>query len=663
MKKNWTLLLLIVSALFGSFPLKGSAKNYEVISPDQHIHVKVNVAENISYTVTYDNKPLILPSEISMTLEEGQNIGLNARVILSTMNSVTREILPVVKEKRAVIPDHYNELVLKLKNQFELHFRAYDDGVAYRFAASKPGKLTVMNELAQFNLPDSTLIYYPQVSKRADADRFHTAFEENYTKASIDTLPKEMFAFSPVLVSTKHMPKIIITESDLEDYPGMFLEKGKGRGLQGRYAPYPLNERVGGSEFKQKLVTERAPYIAITNGTRHFPWRVMMIAPTDADILVNDLVYRLAPDPSFTDTQWIKPGKSTEEWITNLNLYGVDFKAGLNTATYKYYIDFARRFGFQYVMLDAGWSDPGDLFKITPGMDMEEITRYAKDNGIGLILWTEALTMDRQMNEALEKFKQWDIKIVMTDFIDRDDQLAVNFYHRFARECAKNKLMCMIHGAPKPAGFSRTYPNMLAREGVLGSEYNAWSSKANPQHDLLLPFIRMTGGPMDYEPGMLQNASKAYPVKMGMEKVIAQGTTMHQMAMFMIYESPLQLFSGNLSDAVREPELMTFLGKIPTVWDETRILKAELGNYILEARRNGDQWFIGAINAWQAQDFTLTPDFLGEGTYFMETASDGINAERNPQDYAIKKAEVTALSPLTIHLAPGGGYVARIVKK
>jgi alpha-glucosidase len=663
MKKNEGQLLLIVFVLLHLFSLKVNAKDYELMSPDRHIRVTVKVAESISYSVNFDNKPLMLPSQVSMTLEGGQIIGLNPRVIQRRINSVDQKIIPVVKEKRAEIPDHYNELVLKLKNQFELQFRAYDDGVAYRFVASKPGELTVVDELAQFNFPAASLIYYPQVSKRDDADRFHTAFEENYTKASIDTLPKDMFAFSPVLILPQGLPRVVITESDLEDYPGMFLEKAKEGGLQGSFAPFPLKEIVGGGDYKQKLVSERANYLAKTKGVRSFPWRVMMIAPTDGDLLVNDLVYRLAPASRVKDTGWIKPGKSTEEWITNLNLYGVDFKAGLNTTTYQYYIDFAHRFGFQYVMLDAGWSDPNDLFKITPGMDMEAITRYAKEKRIGLILWTEALTLDRQMNEAMEQFKKWDIKIVMTDFIDRDDQQAINFYHRFASECAKNHFMCMIHGAPKPAGFSRTYPHMLAREGVLGSEYNAWSTKANPEHDMLLPFIRLTGGPMDYEPGILQNASKEYKVKMGMERVIAQGTRMHQMAMFMIYESPLQLFSGNLSDAVREPELMTFLGKIPTVWDETRILKAELGNYIVEARRLGDQWFIGAMNAWQAQDFTLTPDFLGDGTFVMETASDGINAERNPHDYALKQSEITAKSPLTIHLAPGGGYVARITKK
>ena len=374
------------------------------------------------------------------------------------------------------------------------------------------------------------------------------------------------------------------------------------------------------------------------------------------------MVYRLASAPGFSDFSWIKPGKSTEEWITGLNLYGVDFEAGLNTQTYKYYIDFAARFGFQYVMLDAGWSDVNDLFRITPGMDMEEISGYARKKGIGLILWTQALTIEKQMDQAFQQFKKWDIKIVMTDFIDRNDQVAINFLYRFAGECASHKFMCMIHGAPIPAGFSRTYPNMLARESVLGSEYNIWSSKANPQHDLMLPFIRMVAGPMDYEPGILQNATREQTAKMGFEKVIAQGTSMHQMAMFIVYESPLQLFSGNLSDAIREPELMELLGTIPTVWDETKILDAKVGKYVLEARRNGNDWYLAAMNDWTPQEFSVSLGFLNDGTYGIVSASDGINAAKNPQDYRLNKSEVTKEDRLKIKLAPGGGFIARIVK-
>jgi alpha-glucosidase len=267
------------------------------------------------------------------------------------------------------------------------------------------------------------------------------------------------------------------------------------------------------------------------------------------------------------------------------------------------------------------------------------------------------------MEPALKQFKKWGIKIVMTDFIDRNDQVAINFLHLFAGECARNKFMCMIHGAPIPAGFSRTWPNMLAREGVLGSEYNAWSSKANPEHDLMLPFIRMVAGPMDYEPGLLQNATKDQTVKMGFEKVISQGTTTHQIAMFEIYESPLQLFSGNLSDAVREPELMELLGSIPTVWDETVILDASLGKYIVEARRNGDNWYVASMNDWTPQEFKVSMSFLKEGIYQAETAADGINAARNPQDYRLQTLALTAKDTIIIKLAPGGGFLARILKK
>ena len=642
---------------------QAGAQKYEITSPDENIRVVVEIGKSISYSVKYKEKKLIYPSQISLSFQSDHFAGKDPVVADTLTRFVKSEIIPVVKEKRAIIPDIYKELTISFNNHTELQFRVYDDGVSYRFTSTLPGEITVIDEAAQFNFQPGTIAFYPQVTKRNDADIFHTSFEEPYTEANLDTLSEKMFAFSPVLLQSEDLPKVLITESDVNDYPGMFLVKSAGSGLKGRFAPYPLKEIVSGGGFRQKLVTERAPYIAMTKGTRTFPWRIIAIAPGDADLLLNDMVYRLAPDPGFTDFKWIKPGKSTEEWITGLNLYKVDFEAGLNTRTYKYYIDFAVRFGFQYVMLDAGWSDVNDLTRLTPGMDMEEITRYAKVKGIGLILWTQALTIENHMEEAFRQFKKWDIKIVMTDFIDRNDQTAINFMHRFASGCARNKFMCMIHGAPIPAGFSRTYPNMLARESVLGSEYNVWSSKANPGHDLMLPFIRMVAGPMDYEPGILQNATREQTVKMGFEKVIAQGTTMHQIAMFEVYESPLQLFSGNLSDAVREPELMELLGTIPTVWDETIIIEAKLGKYIVEARRNGNNWYLAAMNDWTPREFSVSLGFLKKGLYNFESAADGINAARNPQDYTMKRSEVTINDMIAIKLAPGGGFIARFLRK
>ncbi len=650
----------IIFVLFGLLWHGTHAEDYVVSSPDHLVSVTVLIDSSLSYSVKYQDKYLILPSEISMIIKAGKGSGAIPLVLDASIASVNNLIYPVIKEKQAEIPDVYNELIVKFDNQTELHFRVYNDGVAYRFASKSPGIITVINEEANFHFPPSTHAYYPRVLKRPDADIFHTSFEEPYSRNLLDSISNDILAFTPVLLELPGLPKVLITESDVYDYPGMFLTGTDSSALKGRFAPYPLKEIISGGEFKQKQVVERDSFIAKTNGTRTFPWRVIVIAPEDKDLLINDLVFRLAPDPDFTVYDWIKPGISTEEWITGLNLYGVNFEAGLNTATYKYYIDFAARFGFEYVMLDAGWSDVNDLFKITPGMDMEEITGYAMQKGIGIILWTQALTIERQMQPAFQQFKNWGVKIIMTDFIDRDDQQAINFMHWFAGECARNNFMCMIHGAPKPAGFSRTYPNMLTREGVLGSEYNIWSDKANPEHDLLLPFIRMASGPMDYEPGILQHATKEQTSKLGFEKVIAQGTRMHQIAMFVIYESPLQLFSGNLSDAYREPELMHFLGKIPTVWDETRILDAQLGKHILEARRKGDVWYLAAINNWEPCTFNVPLYFLRDGVFLVETASDGINAARNPQDYRLEQSEVTRNDTITIKLAPGGGFVARI---
>jgi len=659
---NRTLNILILA--FCNLTLcQAGPQKFEITSPDKNIRVSIEVGTAISYTVLYKGNILISPSAIKLSFEHASYSDKEWVISYILKQEINKKITPVIHEKRAVIPDIYSEFLLRFKNRTELQFRVYDDGVAYRFASTLPGEVTIIDEEAVFNFQPGTIIFYPQVTKRTDADIFHTSFEEQYTKALVDTLPGNMFAFSPVLLQTEGLPKVLITESDVDDYPGMFLKKNSESGIQGVFAPYPLKEMETGEGFRQKLVVERASFLAKTKGTRTYPWRILAIAPADADLLKNDIVYRLAPDPDFSDFTWIKPGKSTEEWITGLNLYKVDFKAGLNTQTYKYYIDFAVRFGFQYVMLDAGWSDVNDLFKITPGMDMEEITAYATRKGIGLILWTQALTIEKQMDLALQQFKKWGIKIVMTDFIDRNDQVAINFLHRFAGECARNKFMCMIHGAPIPAGFSRTFPNMLAREAVLGSEYNVWSSKANPIHDIMLPFIRMVAGPMDYEPGIMQNASKEQTVKMGFEKVIAQGTTMHQIAMFEIYESPLQLFSGNLTDAIREPELMKFLGSIPTVWDETIILEAGFGEYIVEARRSGEDWYLAAMNSWTPRAFSVRLEFLNEGIYIAESASDGINAIRNPQDFKMRSSEISKKDSVTITLAPGGGFLARISKK
>jgi alpha-glucosidase len=467
--------------------------------------------------------------------------------------------------------------------------------------------------------------------------------------------------FSPILIERSDC-KLLITESDLLDYPGMFVNGTATPKLKGLFAPYPMREEVKGGGFRQWVVVQRENYIARVAGTRTFPWRVIGIAERDGDLLLNDLVYRLASPAKQKDWSWIRPGMSTEEWICASNLRSVDFVSGFNTATYKYYIDFASAFGMPYVMLDAGWSENEDLFKITPGLDLRELATYAKSKNVGLILWTLSMTLDKQLEPALDFFSELGIKAVMTDFMDRDDQKMVQFYQRVAEATAHRKIMVFFHGAFKSAGFERTYPHCITREATLGSEYNIWSDKANPDHDLLLPFIRMASGVMDYEPGFYDNATKAQfrPIA---EKVMSQGTRTHQLAMFVVYESPLQMFSGNPSDAWKEPEYTQFLTSLPTTWDNTHVFEAALGRHLLIGRQKGNDWYIGAMNNWEPKEYLLPLNFLTEGDYELTICQDGPNAARNALDYQLVKKTVSRNDKLNIHLAPGGGYVGRLVRK
>jgi alpha-glucosidase len=455
---------------------------------------------------------------------------------------------------------------------------------------------------------------------------------------------------------------MVITESDIENYPGTFLRFSANRKLEGSNAGFPLETKINPGDFPQEVVTRRAEFIARTRGTRTFPWRVFMVAENDAELPSNDLVYRLGSPSRVAETHWIKPGKGTDEWIIGINLFNVPFRAGVNTETYKYYIDFAKRFGFERIMMDAGWSETTDLFKINPDIDMDTISAYAKEKGISLSMWTLASTLDRQLIPALKQFKKWGVDFIMTDFMDRDDQKMVDFHHRIAQACAAEKLMVMFHGSFKPAGFSRTWPNAVTREGVLGSEYNIWSDKATPEHDLLLPFIRMTAGPMDYEPGLLDNATKETfrPIN---QKVMSMGTRMHQAAMFVVYESPIQLFSGNPSQGLLEPEFMKLIGSIPTTWDETIIVDAKLGEYIVTARKKGNEFYVAGMTNWKGRTTTIDLSFLDAGQYDAVVAADGVNADRYPSDYIISKQIIDNTTKLPLTMAKGGGFLLILRKR
>ena len=633
----------------------------EILSPDKHLKVVLDGSDKLSFKLFLNNELLIRDSELSIVVlselpfEPGKVKKISER-------SVNEWIVPTVAEKRKNIPDLFTELTVQFMQAYQLVLRVYNDGIAYRFTTGFKGQVTIENEIARYEFPPDAKVFYSSVNKRSDADAYHTSFEEPYRISGFDSLPAGLNIFTPTLIQSAAGTNVIVTESDLDDYPGMFLTRWEGNSLQGNFAGYPLALDTIGAEFKQAIVKTRAPFIAKTTGTRKFPWRVFIVEREDRKLPENDLVYRLGSPSRVQETSWIRPGQGTDEWIIDIALSGVPFKAGINTATYKYYIDFAKKFGLERIMLDAGWSDNNDLFKINPNLDMDEIARYAKEQGIGLSMWTLALTLDRQLEKALEQFNRWGVDFIMTDFMDRDDQPMVNFYSRVAEACARHKIMIMYHGAFKPAGFSRTWPNAITREAVLGSEYNIWSEKATPDHNLMLPFIRMAGGPLDYEPGILDNATRATfrPIA---GKVMAPGTRCHQMAMFIVYESPITIFSGNPSQGLKEPEFMNLLGSIPTTWDTTIVLQGKIGEHILTARKKDNDWFVGGMTNWTSRKLDIDLSFLDEGSYDATICADGINADKVATDYTLTSKQVKRNEKIPIIMQPGGGVVMRLKKK
>lgn len=640
-----------------------SADTLQVRSPSGKISVKVWMGKQLSYTVSYENKTILEPSLIDLQLENNRSLSINNTIRSSSLKTINEQIISPVPEKRKIIPDRYTLLSIVFRQPYKVEFRVYDDGVAYRICTFFKDSVNIRNEVAEFSFPGKPSAYFPLVHKKPDADIFHSSFEELYPLLRIDSIAEGVIGYSPVLVIPGSNPKIAITESDLVDYPGMFLGGTGSSKLKGVFAGYPLEEQVTVGTYSQLKVTRRAAFISGTQGTRSFPWRVLLIANEDKELPGNDLVYRLATPSKISDVSWIKPGNLTDEWIIDLSLFNVPFKAGLNTASYKYYIDFAKRFGFDRIMMDAGWSDNNDLFRVTPAINMDTLVAYAREKGIKICMWTLAMTLDKQLEGALNQFNKWGIDFIMTDFIDRDDQKAVNFYHRIAKACAEHKIMIMYHGAFPPKGFNRTWPNAVGREGVLGSEHNIWSDKVSPGHDVILAFTRMLAGGFDYEPGLLNNATQkgTRPVA---GVVTSPGTRCHQLSMFVVYDSPMQVFSGNPGEGLREPEFMELLGNLPTTWDETIIPDAKVGEYIVSARRKGNNWFIGGMGDWSERDLTVTFDFLDEGSYKATICKDGLNADRYAADYILQKEDaVKKNDKIKIHLAPGGGFLVRLDKQ
>ena len=651
MKKNPTPIVVILLLIV----FTGTAKAqivFDLLSPDGKILTHIKAGDNIEFEVLYDSLTVVEYSEISLSADKFL-IGHNPKIKKKITNTVSKVVYPEVPEKNRRIYDNFNKMELHLKGKAVLSFRAYNNGIAWRFQTSFSDSIRVNNEGIELNFPGQSKIWFPE------EERFFSHNERYYVHESLDRISEERFCSLPALVESAAGIKVLITESNLFDYPGMWLKGTSGNSLKAVFPGVALKEHQ--TSDRDVKVIEHAGFIAETTGTRNFPWRILAIAENDGDLITNQLTYLLAEPCAIEDPSWIKPGKVAWDWWNAWNIYGVDFRAGVNTETYKYYIDFASKYGIEYIIMDEGWYVLGDLLNVVPEIDMEEIIGYASEKNVGVILWVIWKTLDDQWDEAFDRFEKWGVKGIKVDFMQRDDQWMVNYYKRVAEEAANRKMLVDFHGAFKPAGLRRKYPNVITREGLRGLEQSKWSDKNTPDHNVTLPFIRMVAGPMDYTPGAMINANKE-DFRAIFNEPMSMGTRCHQLAMYVIYESPLQMLCDNPSNYYKEPECMEFLSAVPTVWDTTIVLSAKIGEHITLARKRGDEWYIGAMTSWDARDIEIDFSFLDDRDYTVDYYMDGVNADRHASDYKRMSKSVKADDKITIQMAPGGGWVARIVR-
>ena len=648
MLKKALFVLLPISLAAGSAQGQGS---YDLRSPNGRVELRIRTANGIRYDVLLGGRAILQDCTLALDVDH-KKLGAEAKVLKHKVSSQDRVLEPVVRQKFAKIRENYKELHLDLDGGYGVTFRAYNDGAAYRFKTSLPqSEVKIYGEEMNLNFPSNYIVYYPE------EEGFFSHNERKYLPRRLAAIEPAFIATLPAVVDVENGAKVAIAESDVEEYPGLWLRGTSGNGLAATFPPYPLKEQL--ERDRDVRVVESADYIAVTKGTRTFPWRIIGIAEKDGDLLTNQLTWLLAKPSQVQDTSWIKPGKVAWDWWNDWNVYGVDFKAGVNTQTYKYYVDFAAKYGIPYIILDEGWYKLGNVLEVVPELNMEELCAYAKEKNVRVILWVIWNTLGDQLEKALDQYAKWGVAGIKVDFMQRSDQKLIEYFHRVSRETAKRKMLVDFHGDQKPATMTRTWPNLINTEGVRGMEWSKWSAETDPDHDVTLPFTRMVLGPMDYTPGAMLNAQKSDFRAIG-HRPMSQGTRCHQLAMYVVFDAPLQMLSDSPSNYLREPEIMEFLAPVPTEWDETKVLDGKIAQYVAVARRNGKDWYVGAMTNWSPRELELDFSFLPEGNFTLQAYSDGVNADRMGSDFIWSKRQVNRETKMKIKLAPGGGWAGRI---
>jgi len=647
--KNRLLILFCLTTI----SLSITAMPVKISSPNGKTELQVFADGKISLRLNLGDKTLMTIDEIGLETDKGLLPASNAKIRKIQKASADRIVKPVIKEKQAEIPEQYNEAVIEFTDRTKLQFRVYNNGMAYRFILNLPGDIKINNDRADFIFDKEATLTFQKDNNP------NSSYEAPYVTSNINDLNIGDMGNLPALVQCNSGECILFLEADTYDYPCMWIKKSE-KGLGSYYWGVPSGYNDKGNSYDRKATTGNEDYIALTKASREFPWKVFAVAKKETELLTNQLVYLLGEDCKIKDTSWIKPGWATFDWWSRRGIYDVDFKAGVNTETAKYMIDFAAKFGLRYFLFDDGWTYNDDLTKVIPGLDIKEVVHYATSKNVDVMMWVTYALFDDQMDAALKQFQKWGIKGIKIDFMNRSDQDIVNFYWRAAEECAKYNMVVDFHGAYRPDGLRRAYPNVLTREALMEFEYNGGTDWDNPVHHCMLPFIRNVAGPMDYIPGTMNNATKT-DFRINGNKPMGQGTRAHSMALAVICESPMQMLPDAQPLYYRESECTEFLTQIPVEWDETVALDGKVGNYVSLARRNGNTWYVAAITDWNPRIMEISFDFLGEGkTYRMEIIKDGINADETAVDYKKEIAEVKKGDKIKINMAPGGGWVAKV---
>jgi alpha-glucosidase len=648
--------LLLAWGGLGAPPSDPAARVQRLSSPDGRIEIVVRSDKQLAYDVSWKGHPLLAGATLALDVDHVR-LGVAPELVKATRRSTDARVEPPVRQRAATLVDRYNELRLDYEGGYAVVFRAYDQGIAYRFeTALAAPSVKVFAEEAGFNFADAETATYPL------EESFFSHNEQLFQRLELAKITPAMRATLPAVVETGAGPKVAIAESDVEGYPGLWLRGTSGPGLAATFPPYPLEEKM--VRDRDVKVVRAADYIAVTSGTRSFPWRILAIAPTDADLVTNSLVYLLARPSEVADTSWIRPGKVAWDWWNDRNFAGVAFKPGVNTDTYKAYIDFASRYGLEYVILDEGWYKTGDVLAPVPQIDMPALLAYARAKNVGIILWVVWKTFAAELEPALALYETWGVKGLKIDFMQRDDQPVIDWYHRVCRELAKRQMLVDFHGGQRPALMTRTWPNIVSTEGVKGLEHDKWSRDSDPAHTTMLPFTRMLLGPMDYTPGAMLNADREH-FKIDFHRPMSLGTRCHQLGMYVVFESPLQMLADSPTNYEKEPEAMEFLRFVPTVWDETRVLHAKMGATIVVARRRGSDWYLGALNDWTPRALDVDLGFLDgpKQGWEMVSWSDGPDANTDAQTFRRTTTAVGRDTVLRIGLGPGGGFAARITRR